>query len=387
MGSQARRPAPLRRAGHAHPRPARRADRLGPLRAADRRRLPQVVSEAAALERRVPVREVLAGRGRAADPDASRSPPVLAGRDALGLAIARSLAIADQLLEESASWLWIGGRIPDTSGRTSRGEALLERYRAELGELAGEPRPDVTEPGGVAPAAHAACRRRAARPARDRHPGRPRPGRRGPMTGRRAALVAVLFATLVAALAPAAAAPALAAGPGMTIVSNATYTVDPDHGVVHVAVEPHGGEPPDRHEDPALLLRQGVPRGPAEHGRVQGQRPDRRADRPRRREDGRPHAAPDRLRVAARIRPGAGHGADVRHQGPGRRADADDAGRDEPRRVRGVGRTPATGRPAARSRSSSRRATRSTPDRTCSTSRRPTATAGRSTRPARSPSR
>ena len=56
------------------------------------------------------------------------------------------------------------------------------------------------------------------------------------MTGRRAALVAVLFATLVAALAPAAAAPALAAGPGMTIISNATYTVDPDHGVVHVAV-------------------------------------------------------------------------------------------------------------------------------------------------------
>ena len=78
---------------------------------------------------------------------------VLAGRDALGLAIARSLAIADQLLEESASWLWIGGRIPDTSGRTSRGESLLERYRAELGELAGEPRPDATEPGGVAPGA------------------------------------------------------------------------------------------------------------------------------------------------------------------------------------------------------------------------------------------
>ena len=56
------------------------------------------------------------------------------------------------------------------------------------------------------------------------------------MTGRRAALVAALFATLVGALAPAAAAPALAAGPGMTIVSNATYTVDPDHGVVHVVV-------------------------------------------------------------------------------------------------------------------------------------------------------
>jgi len=56
------------------------------------------------------------------------------------------------------------------------------------------------------------------------------------MTGRRAALAAVLFATLIGAFAPAAAAPALAAGPGLTIVSNATYTVDPDHGVVHVAV-------------------------------------------------------------------------------------------------------------------------------------------------------
>jgi len=82
--------------------------------------------------------------------------PVLAGRDALGVAIARSLAISDQLLEESASWLWIGGRIPDTSGRASRGEALLERYRAELGELAGEPRPDLNEPGGVASATGAA---------------------------------------------------------------------------------------------------------------------------------------------------------------------------------------------------------------------------------------
>ena len=76
--------------------------------------------------------------------------PVLAGRDALGVAIARSLAISDQLLEESASWLWIGGRIPDTSGRTSRGEGVLERYRVELGELAGEPRPDLATADPVA---------------------------------------------------------------------------------------------------------------------------------------------------------------------------------------------------------------------------------------------
>ena len=71
--------------------------------------------------------------------------PAAADRDALGAAIARSLAIADQLLEESAGWLWIGGRIPDTTGRESRGKALLVRYRAELGELAGEPRPDEAE--------------------------------------------------------------------------------------------------------------------------------------------------------------------------------------------------------------------------------------------------
>ena len=72
--------------------------------------------------------------------------PGAAGRDSLGVALARSLAIADQLLEESASWLWIGGRIPDTSARESRGAHLIDRYRADLGELAGEPRPDPIEP-------------------------------------------------------------------------------------------------------------------------------------------------------------------------------------------------------------------------------------------------
>ena len=55
--------------------------------------------------------------------------------DELGLAVARSLAIADRLLEESAGWLWIGGRIPDTSGRESRGGALLDRFADALGEL------------------------------------------------------------------------------------------------------------------------------------------------------------------------------------------------------------------------------------------------------------
>ena len=72
---------------------------------------------------------------------ASEIPVQIADRDALGVALARSLAIADRLLEESAGWLWMDGRIPDVSGRTSRGLHLLDRYRERLGEL-GE-MPDV----------------------------------------------------------------------------------------------------------------------------------------------------------------------------------------------------------------------------------------------------
>jgi Putative bacterial sensory transduction regulator len=53
----------------------------------------------------------------------------------LGLALARILGLADRLLEESASWLWIGGKIPDTSGRERRNTAFLERYAGRLAEL------------------------------------------------------------------------------------------------------------------------------------------------------------------------------------------------------------------------------------------------------------
>ena len=56
-------------------------------------------------------------------------------RDELGLALARSLAISDRLLEESAAWIWIGGTIPDSSGRTSRGEGLIARYADRMPEL------------------------------------------------------------------------------------------------------------------------------------------------------------------------------------------------------------------------------------------------------------
>ncbi|HSW41208.1 MAG TPA: YbjN domain-containing protein [Patescibacteria group bacterium] len=57
-------------------------------------------------------------------------------RDELGLAVARVLAICDLLLEETAGWAWVGGRIPDWSGRTSRQSALFDRYAERLGELA-----------------------------------------------------------------------------------------------------------------------------------------------------------------------------------------------------------------------------------------------------------
>ncbi|MEA2519395.1 MAG: putative bacterial sensory transduction regulator [Chloroflexota bacterium] len=77
-----------------------------------------------------------------------------ADRDELGLALGRSLAIADELLEESAGWLWIGGRIPDTTERKSRGAHLLDRYADRLAELLrpaeeGEP----TAPTAAAPTA------------------------------------------------------------------------------------------------------------------------------------------------------------------------------------------------------------------------------------------
>src|SRR6478736_6351061 len=39
--------------------------------------------------------------------------------DALGTAIVRILGIADRLVEDSKEWLWLGGRMPDLTGRTS----------------------------------------------------------------------------------------------------------------------------------------------------------------------------------------------------------------------------------------------------------------------------
>jgi len=62
-------------------------------------------------------------------------PLALLDRDALGLAIVRLLSICDQLLEESAAWLWVGGRIPDTTSRIARHSDLFARYVDRLGDL------------------------------------------------------------------------------------------------------------------------------------------------------------------------------------------------------------------------------------------------------------
>jgi hypothetical protein len=68
--------------------------------------------------------------------------------DELGLALARALAISDRLLEESADWLWIGGTIPDTSHRESRGAALIARYADRMRELLDDA-PAATTPAAV----------------------------------------------------------------------------------------------------------------------------------------------------------------------------------------------------------------------------------------------
>jgi Putative bacterial sensory transduction regulator len=63
-----------------------------------------------------------------------------ADADTLGLGLARILAIADRLLDESRDWLWIGGRMPDPGDRTSANAAFLDEYAARLPEFL-EPAP------------------------------------------------------------------------------------------------------------------------------------------------------------------------------------------------------------------------------------------------------
>ena len=58
--------------------------------------------------------------------------------ESLGLALARIVAIADRLLDDSAGWIWLGGKVPDQSGRVGRNPAFLARFEGRLAELDGE---------------------------------------------------------------------------------------------------------------------------------------------------------------------------------------------------------------------------------------------------------
>ena len=57
------------------------------------------------------------------------------GPDALGLALARIVGVADALFAESTDWLWLGGKVPDQADRISRNERLIVRYASLLPEL------------------------------------------------------------------------------------------------------------------------------------------------------------------------------------------------------------------------------------------------------------
>ncbi len=67
-------------------------------------------------------------------------PAAAAGRDALGLALARELAVADRFHAESIEWLKAGGwpTAPTTAPATGPGPALLARFAGELAELLDE---------------------------------------------------------------------------------------------------------------------------------------------------------------------------------------------------------------------------------------------------------
>jgi Putative bacterial sensory transduction regulator len=56
-------------------------------------------------------------------------------RDAVGLALARLLALCDVLADDSAGWIWPDGKVPPATGRISRQVGLFARYANQLAEL------------------------------------------------------------------------------------------------------------------------------------------------------------------------------------------------------------------------------------------------------------
>lgn len=63
-------------------------------------------------------------------------PPGGLDADALGLALARIVAVSDRLLDESADWLWLGGKRPaGYADRAPRNPAFLDRFERRLAEF------------------------------------------------------------------------------------------------------------------------------------------------------------------------------------------------------------------------------------------------------------
>ena len=211
---------------------------LGALRAAHRRHVPQVLPQAPALERRVPVREVLGGRGRAAaareraaDRGRRRPTPGPAPSPASSMS---PTACSTRRRAGSGS-----AGMPDRTGRPGRPQrGFLDRYADRLPSAAptdGAPLAMTARRGRVGGRSLAGARRRRGRPARRPRPASPRsePRRRTSRSSR----------------------------------TPATTSSRPSHRV-RVTVDAAAHEPPQGHHHQALLLRRGLPGGPARSVRL-----------------------------------------------------------------------------------------------------------------------
>ena len=256
MGPGPRRAPPCPAPDHGDPGSVARPDLLGSLRPAHQRQLPRVVPQAAALERRPAVREVLDRRGRA--PPAGRRDP----------------------RRRMRAWTPWGWRSPATwRSRTGTTRTPSRGSRPAAGRPTRRPRPRSTAP---ASASSPATRRTwpscwtppSAGPAGAGC--RPRRGHRVTAGRIRPALAALVVALVLAVLAPGAGlvAPAAVRGadPGLTVVTDATYTVRPEARRRRRRGGHHRSQPHVRDPDPPVLLRPHLPRGPARGDQRRGSR-------------------------------------------------------------------------------------------------------------------
>ena len=314
MGPGPRRHPAVGASRHADPRSRPRPDRLGALRAAHQRQLPQVVPPAAALERRDAVREVRRRRGRA--PGADRRDP---GREPRpGVARASRSPACSRSPTGSTSRRRPGSRA--AAGRSRR-----RRTATDPGDGCWRD----TRPSWASCWSRRTCLRdRTAATAGDRA-WRPAPVRRRPRCRARARL-----------------ARARRRGPARLAGRGRQHRPDPGHQRhLHRPADPRPGprrrrdrrpQPPRRDPDAQVLLRPRVPRRAAGRQRVRDLRGQGR-DRARRRAVEGRDAAADRLRRAAvrRRRPIAR--AHLQPRRSRQAAEPPGPGRHRPRDVPGLG--------------------------------------------------